>query len=104
MADNPTPVPAAIPWYKSQQLQAILTIVFTQIVARISAYLQAKYQFDVAVLGITPGDLVTWTMDGLSGLGVYWATHARVTQKVAPAIVATQAKADVINTAAGGKK
>lgn len=95
MADDPTPV--AIPWYRSQQLQAILTIVFTQVLARVSAYVQAKYQFDVAVLGLTPGELVEWAMDGLSAAAVYWATHARVTQKTAPKIVSSQPKADVIN-------
>lgn len=97
MADDPTPAPAAIPWYRSQQLQAILTIVFTQVIARVSAYLHAKYNFDVSLLGITSADLVEWTMDGLSALGVYWATHARVTQKSAPTIVSSQTKADVIN-------
>lgn len=95
MADDPVPV--AIPWYKSQQLQAILTIVFTQVIARVSAHLQTKYQFDVTSLGITPGDLVEWTMNGFSALGVYWATHARVTQKAAPKIVPSQTKADAIN-------
>jgi|SRR5712671_5416576 len=95
MVDNPIPV--AIPWYKSQQLQAILTIVFTQVIARVSAHLQTKYQFDVTSLGITPGDLVEWTMNALSAAGVYWATHARVTQKAAPTIVVSQTKADVIN-------
>lgn len=97
MADDPTPQPTAIPWYKSQQFQAVLTIIFSQVLAHVSSSLQRKYNFDVTALGITPGDLVEWTLDAVSAGASYWALHVRATQKTAPKIVPTQTKADVIN-------
>lgn len=95
MADDP--VPAAIPWYKSQQFQAVLTLIFSQILAHVTASVQKKYDFDVTALGITPGDLVEWTLNAISAGAGYWALHVRATQKNVPKIVPTQTKADVIN-------
>ncbi len=91
------PTEGAIPWYKSQQFRAILTIVVTQIVSRLSVYVESKYHFDVAVLNINIADIVSWLMDTASAVGAYWALHARGTQKSAPQIVLTKSKADEIN-------
>lgn len=97
-----TPIPVvptdgAIPWYRSQQFRAILTIVVTQILARLSTYAEAKYHFNITALDVNAADIVAWTMDTISSLAAYWALHARGTQKSAPQIVLTKSKADAVN-------
>lgn len=94
------PAPVAIPWYKSQQLQALLTLIVAQVFARVAGAVQAKYHFDVTSIGISVPEIVSFLMDGISLGAAWWGTHVRVTQKAAPKLVATQTKADVANAAA----
>jgi hypothetical protein len=84
----------AIPWYKSRILQGLLTIVVTQIVAKVQS------QWHVDFMGISVTDIVSWLMNIISAGAVYWATHARVapTVPIPPVVTGTQAQADVINS------
>lgn len=86
------PMPAAIPWYKSTVLRGVLTIVVTQIVN----YLQGHFHIDAQVLGLSVNDVVGWMMDVISAGALAYMTHGRITQKAAPAITATQSKADQV--------
>lgn len=85
----------AIPWYRSRILQGLLTIVVSQVIAKVTA----QYHIDFAVLGLTADNIVQWIMDGISAGAVYWATHARVALSVPiPAVVTfTQSAADQAN-------
>lgn len=85
--------PVAVPFYKSRILQGILTIVITQLVARI----QSRYHVDF--MGISVTDIVNWVMDALSTAGAYWAAHARVASDVPipPVVTLTKANAQEIN-------
>jgi hypothetical protein len=91
MADDQTP--AAIPWYQSKVLQGVVTGLVAQVVSKV----QAKYNFDITVLGITVNDLVSGVMDLITLVAVGWTARARLTQKTSPQIVASQPKADSIN-------
>lgn len=90
-------VPAAIPWYKSTVLRGILTIVVTQVIGRV----QSEYHIDTEVLGLGVNEIVTWLMNMLSAAALAYIAHARVTQKTAPAVTATQSQADKVNTSPG---
>lgn len=83
----------AIPWYKSRILQGLLTIVVSQIVARVQA------QFHVDFMGISVTDIVNWLMDAITAGAVYWATHARVVPAVPipPVVTLTKSAADQMN-------
>lgn len=81
--------PAAMPWYRSKIIVAILTAVATQILARV----KAKYHIDLTVFGVTADELVEGALDAITALAVTYATHARVTQKAAPQITLTKAAA-----------
>lgn len=85
----------AIPFYKSRILQGLLTIVVTQVIAKVTA----QYHIDFAVLGLTADNIVQWIMDGISAGAVYWATHARVAPQVPipPVVTLTQTGADKAN-------
>jgi hypothetical protein len=87
----------AVVWYKSRILQSLLTIVVTQIIAKVTA----QYHIDFAVLGLTADNIVQWIMDGISAAAVYWATHARVAPQVPipPVVTLTQTGADKANIA-----
>ena len=96
--NSPDPLePVAIPWYKSKILQGILTGIVAQIVAR----LQSVYHIDITVWGLDVPSLVQWLMDLITAGAIAYTTHARVTQKSAPAVVATKKQADDINKEAG---
>jgi hypothetical protein len=82
----------AIPWYKSRILQALLTVVVTQVAAKISA----QYHIDFVVLGLDANSVVQWLMDVISAGAVAYATHARVA-KPTPPITLTQTGADKAN-------
>jgi hypothetical protein len=79
-APTPTP-PATIPWWKSNVLRALLTILLTQVIARV----QSHYKVDFAVFGITITDAVNWTMDIISAAAVAWAAQSRITKPM-PAV------------------
>ena len=89
----------AIPWYKSRILQGLLTIVVSQVVAKV----QAQWHIDFQGMSVT--DIVSWLMDAISAFGVYLATHARVAPSVPipPVVTGTQSQADVINGAQNAK-
>ena len=83
----------AIPWWKSRILQGLLAIVVSQVTARLVK------NYGVDMLGLTNADIVSWLMDAISALGVYWTTHARVAPAIPipPVVTGTQATADRIN-------
>jgi hypothetical protein len=85
----------ALPWYRSRILQGLLTIVVSQIVARVQA------QFHIDFMGMSVTDIVNWLMDAITAGAVYWATHARVAPQVPipPVVTLTQNQADQINGA-----
>lgn len=72
--------PAAIPWYKSHILQGILTVVVTQVIAKVASL----YHIDFAVLGLDVNSIVEWLMNIISAAAVAYATHARVTKPIPP--------------------
>jgi hypothetical protein len=86
--------PAAIPWYKSHVLRALLTIALSQGIAR----LQSKFHIDVSLYGIGVNDMVSFLMDAISGVALAWAAKARVTMPQ-PTITATKTQAAAINAA-----
>jgi len=85
--------PQAIPWYKSRILQGILTIIFTQVIARV----QSLYHIDFMGMSVT--DIVNWLMDVISAAGAYWATYARVMPSVPipPVVTLTKSAAEAAN-------
>jgi hypothetical protein len=99
--NTPDPVPAAppvaIPWYRSRIMQGLVTVVVTQLVAKIEAH----YHVDLSVLGISVDDAVQGVMNAIAAFAAYWAIHARVSPAVPiPQIVTvTAAKAEQLNTA-----
>jgi hypothetical protein len=87
----------AIPWYRSRILQGLLTIIVTQIVAKVTA----QYHINFEVLGLSVNDIVAWLMNLISAGAAAWAVHARVAPSVPiPAVVTlTQGGADKANLA-----
>jgi hypothetical protein len=90
MNDEPS-----IPWYKSRILQGILTIVVTQLIAKITG----MWHIDFAVLGLDVNSIVEWLMNIISAAAVAYATHARATKPIPP-ITLTQTGADKANLTA----
>lgn len=85
--------PVAIPWYKSHILQGILTVVVTQLIAKVTSL----YHIDFAVLGLDVNSIVEWLMNIISAAAVAYATHARVTKPI-PLVTLTKIGADKVNT------
>lgn len=83
----------AVPWYRSRILQGLLTIVVSQVVARVQA------QFHIDFMGMSVTDIVNWLMDAITAGAVYWATHARVAPAVPipPVVTFTKSAADQMN-------
>lgn len=90
----PPPTPAAIAWYRSHILQGILTVVVSQVIAKVTA----QYHIDFAVLGLDVNSVVEWLMNIISAAAVAYATHARVTKPIPP-VTLTKTEADKANTA-----
>lgn len=86
--------PVALPWYRSRILQGLLTIVVSQLVARIQT------QFHIDFMGMSVTDIVNWLMDAITAGAVYWATHARLAPQVPipPVVTLTKSAADQLNT------
>jgi hypothetical protein len=87
MNDEPT-----IPWYKSRILQGLLTILITQLIAKITSL----WHIDFAVLGLDVNSVVEWLMNIISAAAVAYATHARVTKPIPP-VTLTKTEADKAN-------
>lgn len=85
----------ALPWYKSRILRGLLTIVVTQLIAKITA----QYHINFAILGLDINSIVEWLMNLISAGAVAYATHARVAPSVPipPVITLTKASADAKN-------
>jgi hypothetical protein len=88
-----TAPPAAAPWYTSKILQGILTIIVTQLIAKITA----QFKIDFSVLGLDANSVVAWLMNIISVAGAAYAARAKVTQKAAPVMTGTKSTADQIN-------
>jgi hypothetical protein len=91
---TPAPLPpAAAPWYRSAVLQGILVAVIAQGLLR----LKTQFGVDLSIYGLDANGLANWAMDIVSALALSYATRARLTQKAAPQITLTKAKADSLN-------
>lgn len=86
--------PAAMPWYRSQILQGILTAIIAQLLARLTA----KYHIDFSALGITANGAAQWVLDAVSAGAIAYAAHGRITQKAAPLLTASSARAAAVNS------
>jgi hypothetical protein len=85
----------AIPWYRSHILQGILTVVVTQLIAKITAL----WHINFALFGLDVNSIVEWLMNIISAAAVAYATHARATKPIPP-ITFTQTGADKANLTA----
>lgn len=82
--------PAVIPWYKSNVLRGLAVTTVAQILSRF--HVTAQFAPNAAAYVDTALDLISLA-------SVAWAAYAR-TKHPMPAIVTTQAKADVANAVA----
>lgn len=92
---NPVPTPV-IPWYQSKVIQGIIVTFVLQVLA------QTKFASLFTSDNVTA--IIGYIFDGISAIALWYATHARVTQKAAAPLVSSQTKADAINVSTGAKK
>lgn len=82
----------AIPWYRSRILQGLLTILVTQVAAKVAA----QFHINFALFGLDVNSIVQWLMDLSSAGALAYATHARTTKPVPP-VTLTKAEATAVN-------